>query len=463
MKTLTIIGLIFLSTVLSVNAQQANNNYQHALKEIASLGNAEEKSEKKGKSLAVFFEERKAEAGAETAFTETHKLLLDLKATDFYAAFFTLMKIKSYADMEIFRKTDFTAYEQDIIRNKLSDYSYKKIISKGTPPTYPTGVPLPGYSWNNASTTTTAQSSAVPTALAVPSAKTIATNQSSGNNYVATKIDKGQADYETALKAFEANALDKALRFFKEAGRKGHVLAMYKAGEMLEQRQQYADAKLWYRKAADAGLINGMYKTGTFNEKDKAIKWYNKAIQAGNALVLENYQANCYKCKGAGKLVSQTRLPGTGGAIVGQTVTQNNATTIRGGSTTVTTHYSSPTYQTSTYACENCKGTGAVTLKETLPSGYFNAKAALEFATGQTEFEKATEEYKAEKYSKALKLYIKAAEKGNIQAMYSMGTLYHNGQGVKKDDTQALQWYNKAAALGSEDAKKALQRLNVKP
>jgi len=55
--------------------------------------------------------------------------------------------------------------------------------------------------------------------------------------------------------------------------------------------------------------------------------------------------------------------------------------------------------------------------------------------------------------------FRKAADKGDADAMSNLGSMYENGQGVRKDRTEALKWYRKAAGLGHEDAKKAVQRL----
>ena len=37
-------------------------------------------------------------------------------------------------------------------------------------------------------------------------------------------------------------------------------------------------------------------------------------------------------------------------------------------------------------------------------------------------------------------------------AMYEIGWMYYNGLGVPKDDAKALEWLNKAANLGNEQA-----------
>jgi TPR repeat protein len=46
---------------------------------------------------------------------------------------------------------------------------------------------------------------------------------------------------------------------------------------------------------------------------------------------------------------------------------------------------------------------------------------------------------------------------GNADGMNDLGALYYNGEGVQPDRAIARQWFDKAAAAGSELAKKNLQ------
>jgi hypothetical protein len=48
--------------------------------------------------------------------------------------------------------------------------------------------------------------------------------------------------------------------------------------------------------------------------------------------------------------------------------------------------------------------------------------------------------------------YEKAAAKGDASAMFNLGVLYHNGQGVAQDYAKAREWYEKAAAKGDASA-----------
>ncbi|MBQ7576731.1 MAG: sel1 repeat family protein [Synergistaceae bacterium] len=40
------------------------------------------------------------------------------------------------------------------------------------------------------------------------------------------------------------------------------------------------------------------------------------------------------------------------------------------------------------------------------------------------------------------------AEHGDSEAMNKIGTIYHNGEGVKRDYNEAIKWYKMAADLG---------------
>jgi TPR repeat protein len=57
----------------------------------------------------------------------------------------------------------------------------------------------------------------------------------------------------------------------------------------------------------------------------------------------------------------------------------------------------------------------------------------------------------------AFKRCREAADRDNSDAEFHLGLMYDKGYGVSKDSREALKWYRKAAADGSEDAKRALQ------
>ena len=58
----------------------------------------------------------------------------------------------------------------------------------------------------------------------------------------------------------------------------------------------------------------------------------------------------------------------------------------------------------------------------------------------------------AQDFAKARELYEKAADKGSADAMYNLGNLYDDGRGVAQDSAKAREWYEKAADRGSAEA-----------
>lgn len=47
---------------------------------------------------------------------------------------------------------------------------------------------------------------------------------------------------------------------------------------------------------------------------------------------------------------------------------------------------------------------------------------------------------------------LQAAEQGNAAAEFNLGVMYENGQGVRQDYVQAVQWYRKASEQGDAQA-----------
>ena len=54
-------------------------------------------------------------------------------------------------------------------------------------------------------------------------------------------------------------------------------------------------------------------------------------------------------------------------------------------------------------------------------------------------------------HKKSFEWYSKAAELGNLDAIYSLGSAYENGEGVEKDPAKALEYYLKATSQDDDD------------
>jgi TPR repeat protein len=60
---------------------------------------------------------------------------------------------------------------------------------------------------------------------------------------------------------------------------------------------------------------------------------------------------------------------------------------------------------------------------------------------------------------KAVRFYTLAAELGHAPSQYYLGRIYENGTNdVPQDFSKAIEWYEKSAKQGHEEAKKALKR-----
>lgn len=62
------------------------------------------------------------------------------------------------------------------------------------------------------------------------------------------------------------------------------------------------------------------------------------------------------------------------------------------------------------------------------------------------------------RYKDVFQMLFPIAASGNADAQYTLGYLYYYGQGVDKDEHQAMNWIQRAAAQGHEKAIKALKK-----
>jgi TPR repeat protein len=58
----------------------------------------------------------------------------------------------------------------------------------------------------------------------------------------------------------------------------------------------------------------------------------------------------------------------------------------------------------------------------------------------------------AQDNKRAVELFEKAANAGDVLSASNLGMMYEFGMGVKQDDAQAVAWYRKAAEMGDADA-----------
>jgi uncharacterized protein len=68
-----------------------------------------------------------------------------------------------------------------------------------------------------------------------------------------------------------------------------------------------------------------------------------------------------------------------------------------------------------------------------------------------------------QKYEEAFLWFSKAAEQGDADAAFNVGSLYYVGRGVAKDEAKAAEHYRKAAQLGMTEARSALKSMGQEP
>lgn len=179
--------------------------------------------------------------------------------------------------------------------------------------------------------------------------------------------------------ALEREDYAAALGWFRKAADQGDAFAQAKIGNMyfkgLGVTQDYVEAMRWFRKAADQGdapaqaLVGYLYKKGLGVPKDdaQAIIWWRKAAEQGDPKI-------------------QTAL-----------------------------------------AFMYVEGEGV-----------------------------------PKDYGRAMTWFRKAADQGYAGAQTAIGSLYRDGMGVPKDYAQAELWYRKAIAQGDDEAKEKLAEMQKK-
>lgn len=83
-------------------------------------------------------------------------------------------------------------------------------------------------------------------------------------------------------------------------------------------------------------------------------------------------------------------------------------------------------------------------------------KATTVQVSGKSEYLKGNAANKVNNYQEAFKWYTLSAEKGYANAMYSLGYIYENGEGMDPNIGEAMKWYQKASQKGNTDALVAL-------
>jgi len=74
-------------------------------------------------------------------------------------------------------------------------------------------------------------------------------------------------------------------------------------------------------------------------------------------------------------------------------------------------------------------------------------------------FEDASAAYNSQDYATAYRLFRTLADSGNVYAQGAIGVMYAKGQGVPRNDAEAVKWYRLAADGGNAESQLALARM----
>lgn len=95
-----------------------------------------------------------------------------------------------------------------------------------------------------------------------------------------------QANLDISKKYYEANQLDRALKYAKLAANAGNAHGMYDVAYILSDQGKVQEAIVWYEKAAGLGYGDAFWNLGALYEKlgktDEALSWYEKGAKNNN-------------------------------------------------------------------------------------------------------------------------------------------------------------------------------------
>lgn len=80
-------------------------------------------------------------------------------------------------------------------------------------------------------------------------------------------------------------------------------------------------------------------------------------------------------------------------------------------------------------------------------------------ATASTPAERAREAMRAGNYAEAYCIWLPLANKGDPDAQFALGWMYHNGYGLAIDDHRAIDWWDRAAQANHTEAMMALAQI----
>jgi TPR repeat protein len=247
---------------------------------------------------------------------------------------------------------------------------------------------------------------------------------------------------------------EEAVRWYRAAAQQGHVMAqgalgfMYGSGRGVPK--DYAEAAKWFRKAAEQGdapsqmVLGSLYQNGNgvLQDYSEAVKWFRKAAEQGEPSSLYSLGISYANGRGVPQdnieahkwfNLAATRLPSSD--------TQKKARINRD---------TLEKKMTPTQVEEAQK-----LAREWKPKPHKSPSAPPGISSSGS-FEDGVREIKAGNLQKAFEIIKPLAEQGDANAQGTLGVMYRDGKGVRRDDAEAVKWFRKAAEQGNITAQKGL-------
>ena len=117
-----------------------------------------------------------------------------------------------------------------------------------------------------------------------------------------SKSEKAISYYEKALAFEDIGNSNDAFKWYKKAAEAGNIDTMYKLGLFFYRgigtQDNDEESFNWYKKAAEAGHVKAMHEvglcylweTGVAGDTGKALEWFKKAADAGDEESLKTIQ-----------------------------------------------------------------------------------------------------------------------------------------------------------------------------
>ena len=276
---------------------------------------------------------------------------------------------------------------------------------------------------------------------------------------IGTMYREGTADSTLS----KEDRLEKGIEFYEKAADAGNVKAMTTLGDLYLSAGDYDRAEPLYIKAADNGDWVAMCrmanvemrrnKTRTNSMGEKARNWLEKAAQTSQDPALKVLVADEYMFQSAdfGKAVEWAESAVEDGCKYGHLVLAQVCSDKEAGryydQVKASTNINIFTQNIRQASDEFVETAAMVTLMD--------SSEAKQKNYGRSLYMVAVVYYRLEQYQKAME-WCKKAEttEQNEAALASVliGDMYRNGEGVRKDNIRAMQYYKKAAAKGDADA-----------